>query len=91
MKRKIAISILLLGLAFLSTSSAWASCTAHSNSSAFEGSLPIGPYCGDTGAGCTECIEWNPGPGIFFSVCYYDWGGIYCYTYGAGGWENQGL
>lgn len=89
MKRIIGLSLLLLGLSFLSTPGAWAQCTAYGNSSAFEGNLATGgPYCGDTGTGCTECIDWNPGPGIWFNVCYYDYGGLYCYSYG---WENQGL
>lgn len=91
MRKVIGVSLLLLGLALSSAPGAWAQCTAHSNSSAFEGELETGgPFCGYTGAGCTECIDWDPGPGITFSVCVYDWGGIYCYYY-SGGWDNQGL
>lgn len=59
---------------------AHAQCTAYSNSRAEEGQLATGgPFCGYTGDGCTECIDWNPGTGIWFKICYYDWGGIYCF------------
>lgn len=80
MKRIFGLSLLLLVLSFLSTPGAWAQCNAYSNSSAFEGDLDTGgPFCGYTGDGCTECTDWNPGTGIWFRICYYDWGGIYCF------------
>lgn len=88
MTRIVCLTLLLLVL-FLTSTSARAQCTAFNNSSAHEGDLNTGgPFCGNTGAGCTQCIDWNPAPGVFFSVCYYDWGGIYCYYYS---YEYQGF
>ncbi len=67
-----------------------AQCTGYGNSHADPGTPPYGAVCIGTGSGCTECITewWGPGGGTFYSVCYYDFGGLYCYTWGS---ENQGL
>lgn len=90
MRKKPTLSLLILGLLFLSAAGVWAQCTSYGNSSAVEGTWDGGgPHCAGSGGGCTECIDWNPGPGIFFNVCYYDWGGsIYCYSWGS---EIQGF
>jgi len=89
MKKILGLSLLLLLSAALGSPTASAQCTAYTDSSAYEGNLATGgPFCGYTGAGCTECIDWNPGTGMFFSVCYHDFGGIHCYYYS---YEYQGF
>ena len=91
MKKVTALVVIVLVVILLSSSTrAQASCTSYPDLQA-QDDPTWGPFCADGGAGCTECLTWNPGPGMLFSDCFYDWGtgDLYCFYYGTGV-ENQG-
>jgi hypothetical protein len=77
--------LFLLSIALLLAGSvrAQADCWQHPNSHPEEGDLQNGPYCAGTGAGCTDCLDYNPAPGVSYQYCIYDWaipGDAYCFT-----------
>ncbi len=90
MRSTVKLLLLTVMLLLAGAIGAHAQCTGYNNSHADPGIPPYGAVCIGTGAGCTECIAewWGPGNSGFYSVCFFDAFGLYCYTWGA---ENQGL
>ena len=86
------LSLLSLTLMFGGSVRATAECWGHPNSRGYEGDpWDSGPYCADSGGGCTDCLDWNPAPGVYWRYCVYDWsrpGDLYCYD-GGYPWEYQ--